>query len=87
MAIINEVAWIAGNDWGLLAKPNGNHGAQPQTGILCSVDWLVNKRLKKGLDCLVAAPSSTDGTLGIATPTWHEGEDFDLDRWVEPVKT
>jgi hypothetical protein len=88
VAIINDIAKSAPPEYefGLLKKPGGNHGTL-SNGTPCSVDWIVSKALEKGTDCLVSCPSSTEGPLlGPANPTWPpDGEEFNLDNWVEPI--
>jgi hypothetical protein len=90
VAIVNKLAWDnRSTGWGLLRKESGNHGSQPKTGISCSVDWIINKNLELGTDCLVSTPSSTEGPeKDIATPNWpEEGDDnFNIDNWTEPVE-
>lgn len=87
--ILNKVAWINRlSGWGLLRKDGGNHGSQPKTGISVSVDWLVNRDLGLGTDCLINCPSSTEGPeKAPANTTWPSlGQEFDLDNWVAPVE-
>ncbi len=83
---LNTIA-LKNPGFGLLAKPNGNHGAQPKTGIFCSCDWLVHKPSGLGLDAFTAGPDSTTDPieLGLATPQWGAGETFDQSRFVAPV--
>jgi len=85
--MLNAVAKGEGNGWGLLKKEGGNHGIQPVTGIGCSVDWLLNKDLKLGTDCLIDGGNSTTGKPGISKPTWPEhGEEWASGfEFVEPV--
>lgn len=85
--MLNSVAKKAGDGWGLLAKSGGNHGSQPGTGIGCSVDWMLNKHLKLGTDCLIDGGNSTTNTPGRSVPTWpEEGEEWASGfEFVEPV--
>jgi hypothetical protein len=87
VAILNELAWNHRSEgFGLLRKDGGNRGKQPKTGINCSVDWSVSDYYKRGVDCLVATPNSELGEEGPAVPTWNDGEEFDLSRWIAPVE-
>lgn len=85
VAILNEVAWIhRAEGFGLLAKPGGNHGAQPRTGTLCSIDWLVHRPSGQGFDAGVDGPDEKN--KGALRPVWGSGENFDLSRFVAPVE-
>ena len=85
VAILNEVAWIhRAEGFGLLAKPGGNHGYQPRTGIACSIDWLVHRPSGMGFDAGVDGPD--EAHKGPLRPTWGSGENFDLSRFIAPVE-
>ena len=87
VAMLNNVARKAGDGWGLLRKEGGNHGRQPGTGKGCSVDWLLNSRLKLGTDCLINAGNSVEDKPGPSIPGWPaEGEEWaDGFEFVEPT--
>lgn len=77
-ALLNEVAYAAGDGWGLLDKPSGAHVPQPTTGRLIAGDILFNRITGHHYDVL------RDGE-GAAEPEWQDDGPMDLGRWVAPV--
>lgn len=87
-ALLNAVALAhAGDGWGMLAKPGGNHAPVPGTSptVYVSSDWLVNKNVGLGVDCLGSGPDFDPPANGAATPQWGAGEAFDAGRFVPPA--
>ncbi len=71
--------------FGLLRKDGGNRCPQPKSGTTVSCDWLVHRPSGLGCDVLVSGPDSDPPANGPATPTWCNGEPFDVSRFVEPT--
>jgi hypothetical protein len=82
---LNTIALEAGDGWGLLAKPDGNHGPQPVTDILCSCDWLIHQPSQLGLDVFTNGPDSQGADSGPATAQWGPGDPVNMSRFV-PAK-
>lgn len=78
VALLNRVAWehrVSG--WGLLAKPNGAKGRQPQTGTLCSRDILMQPD-GRIWDVFIDVDNE-------ARPVWSPKADIDPSRFVKAV--
>lgn len=87
-ALLNTVALAhAADGWGLLSKPSGNHAPLPGTNppVFVSSDWLVNKVVHLGVDCLGSGPDFDPPVSGSASPQWGPGEAYDESRFVAPV--
>jgi hypothetical protein len=76
--LLNAVAWKhRAEGYGLLAKPNGAHCLQPQTGTLVARDILASTA-GKHFDVLVDAE-------GAAKPVWQDKGAYQSSRFVSPV--
>jgi len=76
--LLNAVAWKhRAEGYGLLAKPNGAHCLQPQTGTPIARDILASTA-GKHFDVLVDAE-------GAAKPVWQDKGEYQSSRFVAPV--
>jgi len=76
--LLNAVAWKhRAEGYGLLAKPNGAHCLQPQTGTPIARDILASTA-GKHFDVLVDAE-------GAAKPVWQDKGQYQSSRFVAPV--
>jgi hypothetical protein len=77
--LLNAVAWTHRSEgYGLLAKPQGSHCLQPQTGTLVSRDILMLAGSGRIFDVLIDAE-------GKATPTWGEKKALSPKLFVPPI--